>query len=464
MNFENDAALGLSATETTRNSAATDLYGKSFKKLSEAQKQLTLLKMVEDANKVSGAMGQAARESDGLENVLGNMKQSWTDLKAAVGQPLLEVATEGIKGLTGVLQNIDGEKMAASITAIFTTIGVAFDFIKSHPAIVWMQNNLPAVFEQVSVALQSAFSTDSVGAAIEGITSFLGKMQDVSQQLWDFFLQMAPGVTIVFQDLWDILQPIFIALGTAFSVIGDIVGTVFNTIVLPLLKLVWGTFQILWGIVSPILKLLAAAIQITFSYLETIWNNYVKPILGWIGDKFEEASERAKPALEAISKFLDGLRDSIDTVMSRVTDLTDTFKNIKPPDWLVKGASAVGDFFIPTSADGSHATGLASVPFNGYLAETHVGESILTANQSNTLRGMGVLKSSGDKPVIDTSSLSGRKTISGKKTDNSIPSSSPISIGSIQVIGHNKPTKEIAREIVDEVNLAIGNGALAGVH
>ena len=35
-NFENDAALGLSCTKTTRNTAANKLYGKSFTELSEA--------------------------------------------------------------------------------------------------------------------------------------------------------------------------------------------------------------------------------------------------------------------------------------------------------------------------------------------------------------------------------------------------------------------------------------------
>jgi len=64
-NYENDAALGLSATEFTRNAAANKLYGKSFIELSEAQKQLTLLTMVEDANRLSGALGPAARESYG---------------------------------------------------------------------------------------------------------------------------------------------------------------------------------------------------------------------------------------------------------------------------------------------------------------------------------------------------------------------------------------------------------------
>ena len=48
-NYANDAALGISCTETTRNAAANKLYGKSFQSLSEAQKQLALLQMVKDA-------------------------------------------------------------------------------------------------------------------------------------------------------------------------------------------------------------------------------------------------------------------------------------------------------------------------------------------------------------------------------------------------------------------------------
>ena len=96
-NYANDAALGLSATETTRNAAANELYGKSFKDLSEAQKQLTLLKMVEDANKASGALGQAARESDTWVNQLGNLKQAFVDFKAAIGDGFLKPAVRSLK-------------------------------------------------------------------------------------------------------------------------------------------------------------------------------------------------------------------------------------------------------------------------------------------------------------------------------------------------------------------------------
>ena len=98
-NFENDAALGLSCTETTRNAAANKLYGKSFKDLSEEQKQLTLLQMVEDANKASGALGQAARESDTWTNVTGNLKQAWSDFQATIGSNILPTAVNVVKTL-----------------------------------------------------------------------------------------------------------------------------------------------------------------------------------------------------------------------------------------------------------------------------------------------------------------------------------------------------------------------------
>ncbi len=113
-NYENDAALGLSCTETTRNAAANALYGKSFKDLSEAEKQLALLTMVEDANRASGALGQAARESDTLENQMGNLKQAFFDLKSSIGQYLLEPFISGLKLSASWLQAVTDKVQAAA--------------------------------------------------------------------------------------------------------------------------------------------------------------------------------------------------------------------------------------------------------------------------------------------------------------------------------------------------------------
>lgn len=103
-NYANDAALGLSATETTRNAAAMELFGRKFNDLAEIQKQETLLKMVEDSQRLSGAMGQAAREADGWGNVLGNLSETWRQFLANVGAPVLENLVPIIQNITTALQ------------------------------------------------------------------------------------------------------------------------------------------------------------------------------------------------------------------------------------------------------------------------------------------------------------------------------------------------------------------------
>lgn len=103
-NYANDAALGLSATEATRNAAAMKLFGDEFNNLTEIQKQETLLQMVLDAQELSGAMGQAAREADGWENVLGNLSETWRQFQANVGAPVLENLVPIIQNITTALQ------------------------------------------------------------------------------------------------------------------------------------------------------------------------------------------------------------------------------------------------------------------------------------------------------------------------------------------------------------------------
>lgn len=132
-NYENDAALGISCTETTRNTAANKLYGKSFAELSEAQKQLTLLQMVKDANALSGAEGQAAREADGWENVVGNLKETWRQLLAVIGQPVLSAAVNVVKGMTAELQKLTSVARSA-VSALSDVFGIKLENISNSVA------------------------------------------------------------------------------------------------------------------------------------------------------------------------------------------------------------------------------------------------------------------------------------------------------------------------------------------
>ena len=91
-NVEAGDAIGLFTSESQRNSYALEMYGKKWIDLTEAQKQNLMLTVAETIYEQSGAIGQASRESDGLANVTGNLKEVWRQLLATVGSPIMASA------------------------------------------------------------------------------------------------------------------------------------------------------------------------------------------------------------------------------------------------------------------------------------------------------------------------------------------------------------------------------------
>ena len=154
-NYANDAALGISSTEFTRNAKALELYGRSFKELSEAQKQLTLLQMVKDANKLSGAEGQAAREAEGWENVTGNLKQAWKELLAAVGTPVMAGAVTVVKRLTSVLQKLT-ETAKVTSEAIMNVFGLTDSTAASTADVAAETSSAAESYEDMAAAAEAA--------------------------------------------------------------------------------------------------------------------------------------------------------------------------------------------------------------------------------------------------------------------------------------------------------------------
>ncbi|MCK1227807.1 phage tail tape measure protein [Streptococcus uberis] len=165
-NFEVADNLGILSTETTRNEAATRMFGKAYKDLEGQQQQQVLLKMYEDANKVSGAMGQAARESNGFENVMGNLKQAWEDFKASIGGAVLQ--------------------------PVVTSLQIAVSWIKATQE--WLGKLKTAMKE--NGALQS-FKTafDNLGTAIKNVVDLFPKVKSPSvQEIADDFAKVASKV------------------------------------------------------------------------------------------------------------------------------------------------------------------------------------------------------------------------------------------------------------------------------
>lgn len=174
-NYEVADNLGILSTETTRNAAATEMFGSKFKDLSGLQQQQVLLKMYEDANKVSGAMGQAARESDGFENVMGNLKQAWTDFKVLVGGPLLQPVVGMLKIATSGFQFL-GDK-----------------FKEIEPKVKLFQETVVSVYD---VIFGSQSKKDNVDLLVK-----LGMDQATAQKIMDASEQIGAIIT----SFWDVI-------------------------------------------------------------------------------------------------------------------------------------------------------------------------------------------------------------------------------------------------------------------
>lgn len=220
-NFANDAALGISATETTRNAAANKLYGKSFKDLSEAQKQLTLLQMVEDGNKLSGALGQAARESDGLENVMGNLKQAGTNALSAIGQPLLEMMIPVFQTLATIVKGVAElfNSLPDPVKDFIVILGVALTIVGALAPIFL---TLQAVFMS-SFGAMIAAALPIIGI-ISGVVVAIAAIVAIVKYLWETNEGFRDAVTTVWNAILEVINAVV-------SEISNFVMSIFGTVV-----------------------------------------------------------------------------------------------------------------------------------------------------------------------------------------------------------------------------------------
>ena len=127
-NTEAGDSIGLFTSESQRNERALATYKKKWTELTEAQKQMLMLGVVEEIYNQTEVVGQAAREGHEWENVIGNLNTAFTNLSATVGSPFREALIPVIEKLTGFLSDETVTMRFGMIAAgIGNLAGQAFD-------------------------------------------------------------------------------------------------------------------------------------------------------------------------------------------------------------------------------------------------------------------------------------------------------------------------------------------------
>ena len=127
------------------------------------------------------------------------------------------------------------------------------------------------------------------------------------------------------------------------------------------------------------MELLRDGIEAVCSLIEGDWEGFWDSIVRIVKNIGALLFSAGKGALNML---WDGMRSIWESISSWVSDKV---------NWLVeklmfwrstKEEMADGS---DTSPDGSHAAGLPYVPYDGYIAELHKGETVLSANSSKTM-------------------------------------------------------------------------------
>lgn len=384
-NYANDAALGLSATEYTRNAAAMKLYGKSFQNLSEAQKQLTLLQMVKDANDLSGATGQAAREADGWENVIGNLKEAWKQLIAVIGQPVLKLAIPVVQSMTAALQRLTDYANAAwqALSKVFgweqaDAISAATDsekeLTKAVEATTEAQEGALAGFDEIQVLTDKSADNSSAEAAVAAVEALAGtdsasggvltptidtskleagiawiKSSFESLASW-FDSTIKPIFSGMFSDMTTATEPIREWFETDFPGFAETARSTFTSVFSGAVETVSMVLSNLWDILMSLASTFSTAIfptlagygeelMKTFSVVfdtlkglfDRVWQEGISPFLTQLAGRWDDIWQSVKAAWD---KHGQPIFEGIRTAVQNVGDfLVKTWETLIKPVW-----------------------------------------------------------------------------------------------------------------------------------
>lgn len=358
-NFANDAALGISATETTRNAAANELYGKSFKDLSEAQKQLTLLQMVEDGNKLSGALGQAARESDGLENVMGNLKQAGTNALSAIGQPLLEMMIPVFQTLATIVKGVAElfNSLPDPVKDFIVILGVALTIVGALAPIFL---TLQAVFMS-SFGAMIAAALPIIGI-ISGVVVAIAAIVAIVKYLWETNEGFRDAVTTVWNAILEVINAVVSEISNfVMSIFGTVVTwwtenqelirtsaeTVWNAIYTvistildilgPLLQAGWDNIQLIitttWEIIKIVVEtainVVLGVIQAVMQIITGDWSGAWETIKGVFSTVWQAIQSIVQTIFSAIQSYISNILNGISGTVSNIwNSIKDTVSNV----------------------------------------------------------------------------------------------------------------------------------------
>lgn len=332
-----------------------------------------------------GMSGYAQREaSETITGSISSMKSAWSNLLTGLADDSADLETlvnNLVDSITGYTDE-SGNRVKGVVDNVFPVIKASLNGIGKL-----IKEVFPVAMQYIPQII-TEFLPTIADAAVGIVTSIGTAIFDNIDQIIEFGQQM----------LDSLLEGITSNVGNISGPVSEIITKFGSFILENLPEIIMAGINILialvQGIVESIPELATAATKAIIelaAYLISAEN--LDKIISLGADLINALSEGIENVVEELVSVGEDIIESIKSgISSAWNGLVSWFNNL----WDSLFGNRTVNVSVNTSTNGSHAGGLAYVPFDGYIAELHKGERVLTASEASAYnRGENANNTSG---------------------------------------------------------------------
>lgn len=437
---EFNAKLAAASSESERNQLIMKTLSGTYEKASESfyknndaivKQRESQIKLDEAMSKVgtsvanvknnitSGFMPAIVEMADGLAKIIGNDSTGLTALNGGITE-FVNKLSEMVTPLFEVGANIVMTLVDGVVNNIPQLVSTASDIIlKLTGYITELLPNLASAAIEIVTTLGGKIA-EAAPQLITGVTTAITKLvemltnPDALVQMVDVALKLVLGladgiikaIPQLLKSIPTVINNIVTAVVDSIPLIIDaginLMTSLLDNVDLIVSGLMDGTFAIIDGIInflvgengqeSGLTKIINAGVKLMGALFEkmpdilfTLGRN-VKLIVDKLIEKFKE-TDWAQVGKDLINSVWTGIQNAWSTLVEDVKNLWNEFTSwLDGEEKSTTHASSSGRTHGGGYIDGSHFGGLDYVPYDGYIAELHKGEMVLTANEAQPYR------------------------------------------------------------------------------
>ena len=345
-----------------------------------------------------------ADDTQDFDALVSNLVESVVTVADNV-MPRIEQALNGIGMLIEGLAPVIGERLPSMIASVLPSLvsaagSLVTSFVSALPGLMSAVDQVVPMIVQIiieTLPLLAEAAVQIIISLVNGISSNLPSLMPAAVEMIiqivniltspDTLTALIEAAVAIIMALADgLIASLPQLISAAPVIVQNLVSALSNNAPLLIESAIQLIFALVDGIIANLPAVAASAMDIVLSLINGIMSliSYLIENGGQIIGGIVDGIKAALPNLvnagkDVVNKIKQGISEAWDSLSSWFNGIWNSLFGNRNVDVSVNAVSSNKN---TTAIDGSHAGGLAYVPFDGYIAQLHKGERVLTAQES----------------------------------------------------------------------------------